>query len=96
MVLLQKEIIRESLRAIEAGHRGNPDDEVDDGQYPSDTRRSERRLQRGHRPYRRGHAFGRVGHGKYPVETAVAMMAEILERPKSPFNDIYQELDLNM
>ena len=23
----------------EASHRGNPDDEVDDGQYPSDTRR---------------------------------------------------------
>lgn len=34
--------------------------------------------------------------GKYPVET-VAMMAEILEKTEeSPFDDIYQELDLNM
>ncbi|MBP7811794.1 MAG: pyruvate kinase [Candidatus Moranbacteria bacterium] len=34
--------------------------------------------------------------GKYPVET-IAMMAEIIEKTEeSPFNDIYQELDVNM
>ncbi len=34
--------------------------------------------------------------GKYPVET-VAMMSEIIGKTEeSPFNDIYQELDLNM
>lgn len=34
--------------------------------------------------------------GKYPVE-AIAMMAEIIEKTEeSPFDDVYQELDLNM